>query len=68
MSDKTEITNTTIGNRSAPTLARLNELLIYKRGVGLIWRVQRGRARRGDVAGGRANRDRQSFVSVRSDH
>jgi hypothetical protein len=59
---------TTIGNRPPPTLARLHELLIYEPGIGLIWKIQRGRARRGDVAGGRhhsGNRrigiDRASF-------
>jgi hypothetical protein len=35
-----------------PSLARLNELLIYEPEVGLRWRIQRGRARAGDVAGG----------------
>jgi hypothetical protein len=50
MSD--EITTPTC-NRPVPTLARLRELLIYEPEIGLIWRIQRGRARRGAVAGGR---------------
>jgi hypothetical protein len=43
--------NGAIGNRPAPTLARLHELLIYEPGIGLRWRIQRGRARAGDIAG-----------------
>jgi hypothetical protein len=48
MSDKTE--TTPIGNRPAPTLERLRELFDFEPGVGLRWRIQRGRARAGDVA------------------
>src|ERR1700722_18913224 len=42
-----------IEKRPSPTLARLHELLNFEPGVGLCWKIQRGRARRGDVAGGR---------------
>jgi hypothetical protein len=51
MSDETEIT-TRVGNRPAPTLARLCELLNFDPTTcQFLWRVQRGRARVGDVAG-----------------
>jgi hypothetical protein len=49
MSDETEIT-TPIG-RPTPTVARLHELLDYEPGIGLRWRIQRGRARAGARAG-----------------
>jgi hypothetical protein len=42
----------TIGNRPLPTLARLRELFDFEPDIGLLWKIQRGRARRGDVAGG----------------
>jgi hypothetical protein len=57
-----------IGNRPAPTLARLHELLIYEPETGLRWRVARGSVRAGAIAGGyhhsgnlRIGIDRQSF-------
>jgi hypothetical protein len=71
MSDETDIT-TTIGNRPAPTLARLHELLTFDPTAGKFsWRVQRGRARAGRRGGDRsslrvsAHRDRRRLVSRR---
>jgi hypothetical protein len=65
---ETEITTIRTGNRPAPSLERLRELFDFEPDIGLLWKIQRGRARAGDVAGGyhhsgnkRIGIDRASF-------